>query len=118
LAIGPHGTEAFEHKEWILTLPVTIGIEGKQRRIMQYVALTKEETGSAPRALVLSLDAGAAGPLEGAKSPDAEQGDENIHPRAGCAHQRHNFWVFALPDPIVGRGEQQPAPVERSRKRD
>src|SRR5262249_50571274 len=66
---------AFEHKEATLTRPVTVEFEVKRRRIMEYVALADAETGSAPHALVLFLDAGAAGPLEGVGSTDADEAD-------------------------------------------
>ena len=55
---------AFEHKESTLTLPITIEIDGELRRILEYVALTEADTGAAPYALVLFLDAGAAGQAE------------------------------------------------------
>jgi two-component system CheB/CheR fusion protein len=67
---------AFEHKEPALTLPVTMEIEGKRRSIMEYVALTEADNGSAPHALVLFLDAGDAGPPEKGGRAHLEQADE------------------------------------------
>ena len=63
---------AFEGGKSTLTRPVTVEIEGKRQRIMEYVALTEAE-GSAPHALVLFLDVDAAGLLEEEASADAAQ---------------------------------------------
>jgi two-component system, chemotaxis family, CheB/CheR fusion protein len=67
---------AFEHKESTLTLPMTVEFDGQQRRILEYVALTEADSGAAPYALVLFLDAGPAGPLEEVTGADTEQTDE------------------------------------------
>jgi two-component system, chemotaxis family, CheB/CheR fusion protein len=67
---------AFDHGRSTVTLPVTVDIEEKRHRIMEYVALTEGEKGSAPQALVLFLDVDLAGPAEGEASADAEQADQ------------------------------------------
>src|SRR5262249_49329015 len=67
---------AFEHNESTITLPITMEIDGERRRILEYVALTEADKGFAPHALILFLDAGAAGPLDEAISADTEQADE------------------------------------------
>jgi two-component system, chemotaxis family, CheB/CheR fusion protein len=67
---------AFEHRESTLTLPITLEIDGQQRRILEYVALIEADTGAAPYALVLFLDAGAAGPIEEVTGAGDEQADE------------------------------------------
>jgi two-component system, chemotaxis family, CheB/CheR fusion protein len=67
---------AFERKESTITLPITMEIEGRQRRILEYVALTEADTSAAPYALVLFLDAGPAGPLEEVTGAGTEPADE------------------------------------------
>ena len=67
---------AFERKESTLTLPITMEIEGQQRRILEYVALTEADTSAATYALVLFLDAGPVGPLEEVTGSGTEQADE------------------------------------------
>jgi two-component system CheB/CheR fusion protein len=66
---------ALEHGKSSVTLPVTVEIEEKRHRIMEYVALTEADKGSAPQALVLFLDVDLAGP-QGEASADAEQADQ------------------------------------------
>jgi two-component system, chemotaxis family, CheB/CheR fusion protein len=67
---------AFEQGKSTLTLPVTVDIEEKRHRIMEYVALTEAEKESAPQALVLFLDVDLAGPPEGEARADTEQADQ------------------------------------------
>jgi two-component system CheB/CheR fusion protein len=67
---------AFEHGESTLTLPITIEFDGERRRVLEYVALTEAEPGSAQHALVLFLEAGEAGPVEEAASADTAQASE------------------------------------------
>jgi len=67
---------AFERGESTLTLPVTVEIEGRRRHIIEYVALTETDKGSAPHALVIFLEAGTTGPLDRVGSTDAEQADK------------------------------------------
>jgi two-component system CheB/CheR fusion protein len=66
---------AFEDGESTLTLPITMEFDEDHRRVLLYVAPTEADPGSA-HALVLFLDAGAAGPLEEATSADTEQAGE------------------------------------------
>jgi hypothetical protein len=57
-------------------LPVTVEIEEKRHRIMEYVVLAEAEKVSARQALVLFLDVDLAGPLDGEASLDGEQTEQ------------------------------------------
>ena len=68
---------AFEVKEAALTPPISVETAGKRRCIMAYVSLTEADDGVPPLALVIFLDAGAAGAVEEAGNASAWQGKEN-----------------------------------------
>ncbi len=67
---------AFEHGEATLTLPITMAIEGQERRIMAYVALTETAEGASPRALVMFLDASPGGTVAEREGADEVQAEE------------------------------------------
>jgi two-component system, chemotaxis family, CheB/CheR fusion protein len=82
---------AFEYGKSTLTLPVTVEIEERRHRIMEYVALTEAEKGSAPQALVLFSDVDLPGQLEGEASADAEQADQKSRLAQELAMSRERY---------------------------